>query len=175
MFELNCINCSGFCRKKINVNYFLQRLKKQGCKELVFTCKIFEKIIVQNNINFKTMNNKNIVSLIDLKLNTKEIRLKSKKIIFEKEKKEVGRLYLYILNNDLHRRPFAFIEDVFVKEEWRGKSIGSRLVDEAIKQAKVANCYKIIMTSRYVKPKVHSLYQRIGFNDHGKEFRMDLN
>lgn len=91
------------------------------------------------------------------------------------EKGEIlGRAYLYIMFNDLHREPLGFLEDVFVKAENRGRGIGSKLVEAAITEAKKQDCYKIICASRYNNPKVHALYQKLGFKDWGKEFRIDL-
>ena len=86
----------------------------------------------------------------------------------------LGSAYLYIMFNDLHKEPFGFLENVFVEEEHRGKGIGSELVNTAISEAKKQNCYKIICTSRYESSKVHSLYEKLGFKDYGKEFRMNL-
>ncbi len=96
------------------------------------------------------------------------------KIVAEQDGKNIGRAYLYLLYNDLHEKPFGFMEDVFVNEDFRGKGIGKRLVNEIIKKAKENNCYKLVCTSRYEKEKVHGLYEKLGFSDHGKEFRIDL-
>lgn len=86
----------------------------------------------------------------------------------------LGSLYLYIMFNDLHNEPFGFIENLFVKEESRGKGTGSALIKEVIEEAKKLKCYKIICTSRNSKPEVHELYLKLGFKDHGKEFRINL-
>lgn len=112
---------------------------------------------------------------MDLRINSEEIISKSKKFLAWDNRKVIGRAYLYILENDLHDNPFGFIEDVFVEENYRGQGIGSRLVEEMIKEARKRNCYKIILTSRHSKPKVHKLYEKAGFREHGLEFRMDLN
>jgi GNAT superfamily N-acetyltransferase len=100
--------------------------------------------------------------------------LKGVKSIALDGEKEAGRTYIYFLRNDLHEKPFAFIEDVFVEKEYRGQGLGSRLVEEAIDRAKEEGCYKVVLTSRYSKPEVHQLYEKAGFVDHGKEFRIDL-
>lgn len=96
------------------------------------------------------------------------------KFTAEEDGKILGRAYLYVVFNDLHKEPFGFMEDVFVEEESRGKGIGTKLVNEVIAEAKKENCYKIICTSRYEKPEVHLLYKKLGFKDYGKEFRIDL-
>jgi len=87
--------------------------------------------------------------------------------------KEVAHAYLYILFN-LHDRPFGLMEDVYVAENSRSKGLGTKLVQELIKVAKQHDCYKLIGTSRYVRPKIHDWYVRLGFKDWGKEFRMDF-
>ena len=87
---------------------------------------------------------------------------------------EVARAYLYLMRNDLHNEPFGLMEDVFVDESQRGEGIGTTLVQEITAAAKENGCYKLIATSRDSRPKVHELYRRLGFSDHGLEFRVDF-
>ena len=91
------------------------------------------------------------------------------------EDREVGRAYLYFLRNDLHEQPFGLMEDVFINESQRGNGVGSRLVERIIEEAKTRGCYKLICTSRSEKLKVHGLYEKLGFKDHGKELVSDIN
>ena len=88
--------------------------------------------------------------------------------------RKVGRASLYLIYNDLHKRPYGLMEDVFVNESLRGQGLGTKLVLEIIKQAKKYKCYKLIATSRMARSKVHKLYQRFGFKKHGIEFRIDF-
>lgn len=87
---------------------------------------------------------------------------------------EVGRAYLYLMYNDLHDQPFGLMEDVYVDESHRGKGVGSKLVKQVVELARGENCYKLIATSRTSRPQVHELYQRLGFTQHGVEFRIDF-
>jgi GNAT superfamily N-acetyltransferase len=87
---------------------------------------------------------------------------------------EVARAYLYIMTNDLHDAPFGLLEDVFVAESERGGGLGTALVNEVIAAAREAGCYKLVATSRASRPKVHELYERLGFTNYGIEFRMNL-
>ncbi len=87
---------------------------------------------------------------------------------------EVARAYLYLMQNDIHSEPFGLLEDVFVNEDVRGSGIGSEIVNEVIAIAKEKGCYKLIATSRDSRPKVHELYRNLGFEDHGREFRIDF-
>lgn len=90
------------------------------------------------------------------------------------EQGEVARAYLYVMTNDLHEAPFGLLEDVFVAESERGSGLGTALVNEVIAAARAAGCYKLVATSRASRPKVHELYERLGFAKYGVEFRMNL-
>ena len=96
------------------------------------------------------------------------------KITAHEDGRQVGRAYLYILRNDLHKEPFGYLEDVFVAKSFRKKGIGTKLAREAVALAKKNKCYKIIANSRHLKPEVHALYERLGFKNHGIEFRINL-
>lgn len=88
--------------------------------------------------------------------------------------REVGRAYLFLIQNDLHGKPYGLLEDVFVEEDARGRGVARQLVHEIIEEAKILGCYKILATSRFSRPVVHEMYERYGFKKHGFEFRMDL-
>ena len=104
----------------------------------------------------------------------KEIPARAKIITVEEDSQVVARGRLYLIENNLHTKPCGFIEDVYVKESHRGKGLGKKIILEIIDQAKKENCYKIIGCSRYQREKVHEFYKKLGFIDHGKEFRLNL-
>lgn len=103
-----------------------------------------------------------------------EIKSEAIKFTVEKDGKIAGRAYLYLIYNGLHSEPYGLLEDVFVEEAYRGQGIGSRLVKAAVAEAKARGCYKIIGTSRHSRSEVHDFYKKLGFEDYGKEFRMEL-
>ena len=109
-----------------------------------------------------------------MEIEKRDIQAKGVKLVAIADGKEVGRAYLYLMTNDLHDKPFGFMEDVFVEEEYRSQGIGTALIDALVQEAKRRGCYKIIATSRHSRPKVHDLYLKLGWYDHGKEFRIDL-
>ena len=47
-------------------------------------------------------------------LNVSEVKSSGFRVCVEKEGKDVGHAYLYVMKNDIHNRPFGFVEDVFL-------------------------------------------------------------
>ncbi len=115
---------------------------------------------------------------MNLKMQVKKSIISSPGIrmtLTEKEK-IIGRGYLYVLKNELHEEPslVGYLEDIYVDEHYRKKGYGEKIVKTLIEEAKKLGCYKIILTSRYGKERLHEWYTKLGFKDHGKEFRMEL-
>lgn len=96
------------------------------------------------------------------------------KITANENGKVLGWVQLYIIGNERHDEPYAFLENLYIEEEYRSRGLGSQLVRAAIEESKKRNCYKIIGTSRTLKPEVHKFYIKNGFTNWGFEFRMDL-
>ena len=109
-----------------------------------------------------------------MRIQQKNISAYGIKFYVEQGGKEIGRAYLYVISNDSHPEPFGLMEDVYVDESLRGQGIGTKLVKFLITKAKKLKCYKLIATSRFERERVHRLYQKIGFKEWGKEFRMDF-
>lgn len=93
-----------------------------------------------------------------------------------REGREIGHAYLYLMTNDLHSSPFGLLEDVFVEEKHRDQGIANELVSAVFSKARTLHCYKLLATSRSdgSRESVHRWYKRLGFREHGTEFRMDL-
>lgn len=100
----------------------------------------------------------------------------SRAIKFEltQSKKTIGRVYLYVIKNDLHKQPYGFVEDLFVDEIMRAKGLGKMLLNACIVEAKKRRLYKVVVTSRMARAKVHGFYKSQGFKKYGWEFRLDL-
>jgi len=100
------------------------------------------------------------------------------RISFEIDQVEVARASIYYFKNELHTgentRVGAFLEDVFVKEEYRSRGLGKQIVNLAIEHARQSGAYKLIANSRSSRTNVHEFYKKLGFSEHGKEFRIDL-
>jgi len=111
---------------------------------------------------------------ISSNLETKTVEAKGIRFSLVEGDLEIARAYLYVMHNDLHQEPFGLLEDVYVDENYRGSGLGTKLVERVIDAAKEQNCYKLIATSRKQRPKVHQLYEKLGFASRGYEFRIDL-
>lgn len=96
------------------------------------------------------------------------------KITAKENDEVIGRAWLYVLYNDLHHEPYGMLEDVFVEEKYRGRGLGTKLVQAAMEESKRTGCYKLIATSRNSQEKLHAWYEKLGFKNYGVEFRMDL-
>lgn len=57
----------------------------------------------------------------------------------------------------------AWIEDVVVDEEARGRGVGSALVKSAIERARAHGARAVDLTSRPSREAANALYQRLGF------------
>ncbi|NQV91550.1 GNAT family N-acetyltransferase [Candidatus Woesearchaeota archaeon] len=104
----------------------------------------------------------------------KEILSKSIRISAEKEGIEVGRVFLQFVVNDLHDKPYGLVEDLFVREEFRGMGYSKVLMKKIIEMAQEYKCHKLIATSRLGRDQLHEYYESFGFKTHGKEFRIDF-
>ena len=111
---------------------------------------------------------------MSLKINAKDVIAGGIKVSCEINDKEVGRAYLYVMKNDLHKRPFGYLEDVFVEKEFRGRGISKKVLTKIFELSKEKNCYKLVCTSRYGRDEIHKYYESLGFKATGKSFRMNF-
>lgn len=107
-------------------------------------------------------------------IETENTKSEAIRFCIQEDGQEVGRAFLYLIKNDLNEKPYGLLEDLYVDENFRGNGHGKKLITAVLEKAKEVGCYKIIATSRYARPKVHEMYQKFGFSDHGKEFRLDF-
>ena len=97
--------------------------------------------------------------------------LYGKKITFFEDEIEKGYAYAIIWERSEHKKVLS-IQDVFVKEEYRGIGIGKSLVQSIVNYGKVDNAiYKIILecSDKNVK-----FYEKLGFRLHENHMRLDL-
>lgn len=68
-------------------------------------------------------------------------------------------------------RNFLVIEDVIVKNEFRGLGIGSKLMKSIDEFAVKSNCGYSILVSKAYRKKAHEFYERLGFTEDVRGFK----
>lgn len=79
----------------------------------------------------------------------------------DEQEKIVGTLSLVVFTIPTGKK--AFIEDVIVDAEARGKGLGEQLLSKAIALAKEKKVKRLELSSRPVRVPANSLYQKMGF------------
>ena len=96
-------------------------------------------------------------------------------LVAEEDGGIAGTLALYIMSNLSHGgRPFAIVENVVVDASQRGTGLGKRLMEEAVRLARRAGCYKVAFTSNAKRADAHAFYERIGFQPTHRGFTLYL-
>jgi GNAT superfamily N-acetyltransferase len=70
--------------------------------------------------------------------------------------------------------PEAWVPDLYVVEEARGRGIGLALLAEAERLARDRGCHRLTLESGYERDAAHRLYARFGMEDAGKFFHKRL-
>jgi GNAT superfamily N-acetyltransferase len=83
----------------------------------------------------------------------------------------VGTYALLIMHNLAHQgTPSAIVEDVVVSAQRQGQGIGQHMMQHAQQQARVAGCYKLVLSSNQKRERAHAFYESLGFQRHGFSF-----
>jgi GNAT superfamily N-acetyltransferase len=65
-------------------------------------------------------------------------------------------------------RPYALIENVVTHGDYRCRGFGSAVLNEALRHAWQAGCYKAMLLSGSKRPEVHRFYKSCGFRSDDK-------
>ena len=68
----------------------------------------------------------------------------------------------------------AELESVHVREDLRGRGIGSKLLEAAEELARREGCYRVQLTSRHVREDAHRFYRAHGFEATSQGFKKSL-
>ncbi len=102
---------------------------------------------------------------IDTKIELEKIERLN--ISFVNGETEVARTSLVLIENKLHDKPYALLEDVFVNESYRGHGLGQKIVKQAIEIARKKGCYKILANVN--NEKIKKWYtDNLGFKESSK-------
>ena len=98
--------------------------------------------------------------------------INSKIFVLEDKKNKtiicVGTLHI---ENKFHNnfKNIAHLQDIVVKEEYRGQGFGKQMILFLIEKAKTKNCYKIVLNSNENNK---LFYKKLGFIEKGSEFNL---
>ncbi len=85
-------------------------------------------------------------------------------LIAESDGEVVGKLELFTAWKSTHGR-FALIRRFVVAEGWRGKGVGTRLLEAAEARARERGCAFLELTVDVTNPEAHAFYKRTGFTE----------
>lgn len=96
-------------------------------------------------------------------------------LVAEQDLRVIGTLVLVVVQNLAHRgQPWAIVENVAVHESARGQGLGTLLMEEAVRRARGARCYKLVLSAHQSRSDSHRLYQRLGLAQTHLGFEMLL-
>ena len=76
-----------------------------------------------------------------------------------------GMLSLAIVPTTQGAGCFAYLDDVFVLEQQRGRAIGAKLMREALNHARKSGCVRVELGARRDNVQARRLYERLGFRE----------
>lgn len=95
--------------------------------------------------------------------------------VIEDNKLIIGTCSLIIMDNLGHKgAKLAIAESMIVSPDYRGRGIGSKLMQFVMEKAKEENCYKLMLSSNIKRFKAHEFYEQLGFQQHGISFMIEV-
>jgi GNAT superfamily N-acetyltransferase len=89
--------------------------------------------------------------------------------------KVLGAFVLLIMDNFAHLgAPSGIVEDVVVREGWRGNGIGAAMMRFAMARCREKNCYKMVLSSNRNRAEAHRFYRSLRFETHGYSFGVEI-
>lgn len=94
-------------------------------------------------------------------------------LVAETDRRVIGTLVLVVVPNLAHAgQPWAIVENVAVDTSVRGQGIGTLLMEEAVRRARGARCYKLVLSAHESRTDSHRLYERLGLKQTHLGFEM---
>lgn len=88
----------------------------------------------------------------------------------------IGTCSLIIIDNLGHQgAKLAVAESMIVSSEFRGRGVGSQMMQFMMERAKAENCYKLMLSSNKKRISAHRFYEQLGFARHGISFMIEVN
>lgn len=107
----------------------------------------------------------------------KELNFKSLRTVFERgmksqsdeyicaelDNKVIGFCALAIVNNFWQEGYIAYIYSMIVEDSFRGKGVGTSILEKAFDIAKQRDCKRVELDSGFPREKAHKFYETLGF------------
>ncbi|MBN3555885.1 GNAT family N-acetyltransferase [Fictibacillus nanhaiensis] len=85
--------------------------------------------------------------------------------VYEEDGELIGTLTLNICLQALHGyQPYGVIENIIVREGFRGRNIGKKLLQHAEKYCLSIDCHRIMLLSSSKRDRAHQFFEREGFD-----------
>jgi len=95
--------------------------------------------------------------------------------VVEENQRIIATCSLIIIDNLGHKgAKLAVAESMIVSQEYRGRAIGSKLMQFVMEKAKEENCYKLMLSSNKKRIEAHKFYEQLGFRQHGISFMIEV-
>jgi len=101
------------------------------------------------------------------------LSLNTQYIIAKIEAEIIGVVQLSIIADPFWNRRWGLVENVFVKEKYRGNGISKGMMELVESQARYVGCEFVKLTSGFEKNIAHSLYNALGYKE-GYSFKKIL-
>lgn len=87
----------------------------------------------------------------------------------------VGTFELLVMHNLAHMgKPSGIVEDVIVAAEFRYQGIGRKMMEYAMEVCRESCCYKLTLSSGFLRTQAHQFYEDLGFKRHGYSYSIEV-
>lgn len=100
----------------------------------------------------------------------KTLNLENDRILVADEGQILGYIHVKLGEQLHHAGMVAEIQELIVREECRGRHIGSMLLEHAVDFAKECGAVSIELTSNFVRTEAHEFYEKAGFRKTSYKF-----
>lgn len=99
-----------------------------------------------------------------------------KVLVVEDKDRIIGTCSLIVIDNLGHNGSgLAVVESVIIEQNYRGKGVGTLMMNHVAELARNRNCYKLMLSSNKKRVMAHRFYQKLGFKQHGISFAIEVN
>lgn len=97
-------------------------------------------------------------------------------LVAEADGRVVGTATVIVIANIGHGgKPWAVVENVVVAGEYRGRGVGTRLMDAVGDVGRRLGCYKLVLSSNLARSEAHEFYRRLGWRQTHAGFSLGEN